>query len=331
MIKLSIIIPTFNSNVTLQKAIDSILNTNLNFTYEIIIIDDGSTDSTEEIINKCYNFPIIRYFKHQNGGVSKARNDGILKSQGDYITFLDSDDFFNQKYSNYIKKDVFSYDLIFFNFNIKKNKNHRIAIRNKLDGVYKAKSFLNDLSYFTNETINPVWNKIYKKEIIVNNNIKFKESINIGEDLLFNIDYLYHTENILFISSELITYNIHQNSLVSKFRENRYQIRVELLKSILNFLNRKKIGSKRNNLKIYSKMLIKDFYAFILDFDKNIEMSSKYKKELMMESICLYKKNKIKSSSFSLYDLMGLFINEKCLMCISYISKPLNFFRKRKY
>jgi len=88
-IKISVIIPTFNRVVLVKKAIQSVLNQSFQ-PYEIIVIDDGSTDGTEESIKS--DFPQINYIWQKNSGISHARNIGIQKSQGNWMAFLDSDD-----------------------------------------------------------------------------------------------------------------------------------------------------------------------------------------------------------------------------------------------
>lgn len=88
MPKISVVIPTFNRAETIERAIDSVLNQTYN-NFELLVVDDGSTDETEDIIS---NYPDIKYLKQENSGVASARNLGIKNSTGDYIAFLDSDD-----------------------------------------------------------------------------------------------------------------------------------------------------------------------------------------------------------------------------------------------
>ncbi|MBV5341865.1 MAG: glycosyltransferase family 2 protein [Deltaproteobacteria bacterium] len=88
---ISIVIPTFNNSSTIELAINSVLNQTAS-DYEIIIIDDGSTDNTSDVINKYVDNGTVRYFKKSNGGCSSARNYGINKAEGEIIAFLDADD-----------------------------------------------------------------------------------------------------------------------------------------------------------------------------------------------------------------------------------------------
>lgn len=100
----SIIIPTYNREKTIERAIDSVLSQNTDLTYEIIVVDDGSTDGTQKIIEDKYGDK-VRYIRHEtNKGGCAARNTGIRNAKGDYITFLDSDDkWFSVKLSRHYR------------------------------------------------------------------------------------------------------------------------------------------------------------------------------------------------------------------------------------
>ena len=94
MIDVSVIVPVYNVEKYLDKCLDSIVNQTFN-NYEIIIINDGAPDNSEAIIKKYLKkYPQkIKYYKKENGGLSDARNMGILKSSGKYLMFVDSDDY----------------------------------------------------------------------------------------------------------------------------------------------------------------------------------------------------------------------------------------------
>ena len=108
----SVIIPTYNRSVLLKEAIDSVLNQNFK-DFELFVIDDGSTDDTPEMIKECSDKLV--YLKQKNSGVSSARNLGIKKCNGKYITFLDSDDSWLPgklyEHLNFIKKNTEHYDI----------------------------------------------------------------------------------------------------------------------------------------------------------------------------------------------------------------------------
>ena len=102
---ISFVIPSFNSSNTIKRAVESILNQTSNIKYEIIIVDDGSSDNTEEVL-ECYdNDERVKYYKKKNSGVADTRNYGVIKAVGDYIIFVDSDDYISEN----LLKDIEPY------------------------------------------------------------------------------------------------------------------------------------------------------------------------------------------------------------------------------
>src|SRR5690242_19616654 len=89
--QVAVVIPTYNAALLLPNALNSILAQTMS-DWEIIIIDDGSTDQTEELVRSHYADPRIRYIKQANGGVSAARNRGVVTTDAKYVAFLDDDD-----------------------------------------------------------------------------------------------------------------------------------------------------------------------------------------------------------------------------------------------
>lgn len=138
-IEISVIIPTYNRGSVVCDAIDSVLKqTFLNYIKEIIIVDDGSIDGTENIINQKYkNNKLIKYIKKTNGGVSSARNIGMNNSIGNWIALLDSDDEWLESKIELQVKEIIKYPEIDFlgtNYN---NKELRIGVK-RINKLYKA-------------------------------------------------------------------------------------------------------------------------------------------------------------------------------------------------
>lgn len=190
---ISIIIPVFNNQKHLKRCLDSVLvQTYKNI--EVILIDDGSTDNSGEI---CDDYASkdkrIKVFHTINQGVSIARNLGLDNATGEYIMFVDSDDWIEKNtlecvYNN-LKK--YSYDCLLFGFIIEKNKSRNNVMISKQDVCYNNRSEIISVlpELILNEYINPLWNKVYKKSIIENMNLRFDKTIHLGEDLLFNFNY----------------------------------------------------------------------------------------------------------------------------------------------
>ena len=221
MIKISIIVPVYNSEKCLQKCLQSIHIQNYK-EFEVVIINDGSTDNSLNIIEE-FTAKDARFksFSKPNTGVSSSRNFGLSKSEGDYVTFIDSDDTIEYNYlSSYIEK-------------IKKNKSDLICqgyaslyynyqLITKLDNVDYYNQEITDAIYDLElkECLSPVWNKIFKKSIIDENNLKFDENISLGEDKLFSIRFIYFTKIISTLNYSLYNYNrMNENTLSKKHHE----------------------------------------------------------------------------------------------------------------
>lgn len=97
MIDVSVIIPVYNASALLRRCLDSVLAQKGNYTYEVLLVDDGSTDDSVDII-KSYNNPHFRLFQQENAGPSKARNRGIQEAKGKYLTFIDADDYWEEPF-----------------------------------------------------------------------------------------------------------------------------------------------------------------------------------------------------------------------------------------
>ena len=202
---ISIIMPIYNAEKNLKRAIESIINQSIGFeNIELILIDDNSTDQSKSIIkeysNKYEN--VISIFLEKNSGwASVPRNEGIKYATAENIMFIDSDDEYDvnickkfykniQKENvdlvscNYISKDNISQTKIKVNFNDTNNHNDNILISNE------------DILKFDNIF---VWNKIFKKKIIDDEKLFFKE--NASEDFIFCMEYLLNSKNRIYLSN----------------------------------------------------------------------------------------------------------------------------------
>lgn len=219
---LSIIIPVYNGEKFISKMLNSLLP-QINKEIEIIVINDGSTDNTGNIMKKYSTNENIIYVSQRNKGVSEARNKGIEISTGKYITFADCDDIYSKRFvktiSQCLKKD---YQLIIFNICSVKNMKKATKITNSKKGIVKLGKNPGIIGYLENDFSykygnNPV-NKIYSADIIKKNGIKFIKDKRIGEDFLFNIEYFENVSSILCLNSVLYYYIYHNESAVRKYK-----------------------------------------------------------------------------------------------------------------
>ena len=216
---ISIIIPTFNNEKQIKTCIDSVLKQTYEL-LEIIIINDGSTDNTLDILQK-YDDKRIIIYTTKNGGVSKARNIGLEKANGDYIGFVDADDridyeMFEHLMNNLIK---FNADISHCGFQLEMpqrtihfHATGKILLQNKIEGL---EGLLTSL-YFEPST----WNKLYKRNII--RDIRFDESISINEDLLFNFEAFQRSNKTVFEDKTFYHYQHNPKSAArSGFNTNK--------------------------------------------------------------------------------------------------------------
>lgn len=212
----SFIIPIYNAEATLKRCLDSIL-VRITPDYEIILINDSSTDNSLEICEEyAAKYPQVSVYTFPNAGAGAARNRGLEKAKGKYILFCDSDDWYNSEELNKLldsaDEKMHDIDLLCFDYRrVWEDQTEDIqSIREAEYSFDKAKQ----LEYASSKLLSKnlsiiVWNKIYKKGIITQNNICFPERDILqnkndwAEDLIFNIEYLFCCKKAVCISNVL--------------------------------------------------------------------------------------------------------------------------------
>lgn len=196
---ISIVLPVYNSEKYVESAIISVLKQTYK-NYELIIINDGSTDKTTDILNKFAKLKNIKVFNQENSGVSSARNLGISNINGDILMFLDADD---EYLPNYLETVVNNWnnELICVNF----------LTNSKQLSTFKINS-LKKLVYLLDKGYGHLWNKAFNANIIKQNKILFKTNIIAREDVLFISSYLQHITNLKYIKKPLYNYKTHVGS-----------------------------------------------------------------------------------------------------------------------
>lgn len=233
---ISVIIPVYNGEKYIQRTIESVLcQTYQN--YEIIIINDGSTDNTAKILNRYMNIPNIKIVSKQNEGQGIARNYGINIVEGEYIFFLDADDTIEKNTFEIMTKkiELLNVDTCIGNFKKVfqdgKTQEHKINIP---EGVYEEemirKVIIKDLlcSNMKNgqETSLPVSviKNLYSSKIIKENQLFFlSERQYFSEDLLFNLEYYKHSEKAYLMHKCLYNYYVYENSYSHTYQANYLQ------------------------------------------------------------------------------------------------------------
>lgn len=289
MIKLSIIIPVYNCEKFIEKAIESLIDQKFR-DVEIIIIDDGSTDNSLSVcreLEKKYNFVIV--YSQENKGPGSARNYGIKIAKGEYITFLDSDDYIPKNTFKYVYKELSEKKSDIFVGNILCFDDVRTWHLPYMKKVFKNSNELrfgkiNDLPELIQTP--SVCNKWFKRDLIEKNNISFDTDINVGEDLLFTQKALLKSENILVKDIDVYGYRlVKKNSLIKKSDINFFKELLLLQKKLL------KVYENSNFDKVYA---IKRQLEFLVDsiFLKCEGLNEKEIEELINISIEIFNLDK---------------------------------------
>lgn len=208
MISLSIIIPVYNTEKYLADCLDSIFVSEKD-DFEVIIIDDGSTDSSGKICDDfAKKYRNIVVFHEKNHGVSAARNFGIKHAKGKYIMFVDSDDTLEKDWINVLEK-IDDKDIYFIDDRLDENEKNilkYIVGRNEKNLIISAPT-----------------SKIYRRGFLEKNNIKFEEKIIHGEDMLFLFEILCKTKSINIISKKIYNYRTYYGSSSRSFNEKIFE------------------------------------------------------------------------------------------------------------
>lgn len=234
--KVSVIIPIYNVEKYLRECLDSVINQTLQ-EIEIICIDDGSTDSSLDILKEyAAHDNRITVISQKNLRAGIARNTGLSVARGEYIHFLDSDDFIDiSAYAQMVKNiENTDADFVYCSWQIKTDEelNSRNNIQPTNIPFINFHTFRKDKIKINVE----IWNKLFRKSTIDKYNIVFPNS-NYGEDVAFFMQYLFTSKNCFGINKPLYTYRIQSNSLMS----NRFNNGVDSYKGIsytLSFLNK---------------------------------------------------------------------------------------------
>lgn len=293
----SFIIPTFNASATILGCVHSILDIK-DIAFEIIIVDDGSSDETPSMIKKLESeYKNIKSFINQNRGVSYTRNFGVDKAKGKYILFVDSDDQIIASNIIALMKKIKNQELIIFGYEQK-------ILSSKVSSTY----FMEDSEYTLNDFLYLYWkfresrifnspcNKIYLASIIKENNIYFDEGLELGEDLIFNLKYISNCATIEVSSLICYIYIVaNKESLSQKFRLDYIQIQNHLITLEKEFL----ISRQQYNLENKTFFIHLTEQNFIYYFSKIVEIYSFFKaRKLLKQMIIKYKKQLVEFDEF---------------------------------
>ena len=268
MPKISVIIPVYNGEKYIQRCIDSVFNQTYS-NVEIIVVNDGSTDNTENILKKYSNIVLVN---KKNEGVSKARNTGFSLATGDYVYFCDADDYLEKDAFEILVKKYAESDLLRFGHYVvngekKKEKKNTDDVLALVDLTFDSKKLLEYL--VSNKTEGHLWNYLFKLSVIKDNKILFDEELFYQEDVMFLLEYCLKIKNVKVISNPYYNYCVNENSVTKNIESS-----IRNLSSIANLRYKiLKLLKDSNNMNL-SSLLEQRFLnlqlSYILDYRKKL-------------------------------------------------------------
>ena len=316
----SIIIPAYNAEDTIETCLKSIDIEKKTYSLEIVLINDGSSDNTEEVVErfqKSHSFARLKLVNKTNKGASAARNDGIDLAKGRFIFFMDADDTMNRtaldemisiadKY--YVDLVIGNYCTVTFDQCQKRISDHRFPVNCVLDNEYINNSIFPRM--ITGDTIGlaAVYNKLYRKQLIEKYGIRFDTNRIYGEDWVFNVRFFEQVHLLYAINNTVYYYNTVSIDLYEKYKARMTpMIRLYGISSsylLCDYIYKKYCVDYEI---LYNKMLIKyynSFLAFLSDvyYDEQVVSEILGDKGInqLLRALC-----RIRIRDFRLFDLSG--------------------------
>lgn len=228
--KISIIVPVYDSEKYLCACIDSILTQTIQ-DFELILVDDGSRDNSGAFCDAyANNDKRIKVFHVKNGGASAARNLGLLEAKGEYVSFIDSDDLLEPTfYENFFIDKNYSYDIYFQNY-VRHEADGKIEYKSLNQMLIKDGNIESALLYLMKEVkFGWSWIKLFKRMILIDNNIRFDINIKLREDELLTLQYCKYISSISISSKAGYHYYVYNSSLTRRFRDPSEFVRISCL------------------------------------------------------------------------------------------------------
>ena len=286
--KLSVIIPVYNAEKYLCKCVESIMVCPSE-ELEVILVNDGSRDSSLQLCRKFEQKDNrIHVISKENAGVSVARNRGIQVASGEYIMFIDADDYMDTEKWNlilqYTQQDwdfvAFAYESLYADESVKPEF---FSAQQNLENLKDAYRIL-----LTTPLLHTCWGKLFRREIIQKRNICFPKGVKIGEDYLFVLEYFRYVTSAVFVNETVLFYRQNEAGAMGSFE---YQERLKNVKSIWMYCQKYAEDLKVVDLKSQTNYYqFCSFTYFLRTIAKKCgsikECRALYKKTLVDSDIC---------------------------------------------
>lgn len=228
--KVSVIVPVYNAEEYIGATLDSIINQDFN-SYEIIVVDDGSTDQSPEIISEKLTKSTADYriIRQDNAGVSSARNRGMQEATGEYLVFIDADDYVTGNHLSELYNGETDFSMVQFikKENDKLSTPHRFSTESITCDEFIKKELRMEMPF-------NFWQLMYKASIIKENSIRFNPNLIYGEDIDFALRALLYGDEVA-ISNEATYYYIqHSQSAIKTSEYRRFEV-IEIFENLAEF------------------------------------------------------------------------------------------------
>ena len=287
--KVSIVIPVYNAKDYLQKCLDSVLNQTLK-DIEIIIIDDGSTDGSSEISKSYLSDSRVTYYYKQNEGLAAARQDGMERAHGEYIGFVDSDDWIeSEMYEKmYNASKVNNADIVFCNWIENEDGNkYPPAFRS---GAFNREEIVSEilprtLAYISDRGGKRVYRwsnclRIYKRKLLLDNNICFDRRFRRSQDLQLTYEATLYAQNYYHLGEEYLYHNrTTKGSLSRGYTENMWPLYVPLIERL--YMDTELFPE----LNLMEQMHLRNFFWVTDCIENELKSESPYKNKKRIELI----------------------------------------------
>lgn len=308
-IKVSVIVPVYNTEPYLERCLNSIINQSFK-DIELIIVNDNSTDNSSNIIKSFMDkYNNIRYIDNkENKGVSNCRNEAIKVSNGEYILFVDSDDYLEKNMIETMYKEAANNDLdiaicgYFLDYEDENTQNKIINLDE--NRIYNGYEILSEILHHKNGITGHSWNKLLKASVIKENNIQYPEHMKIYEDVAFFSRLFPHCKKIKNIKNMFYHYIQRNNSSIKTIDERFVLDTEEIVKLVNKSINELNLMNKFKNE--YCAFVMRMFSVAshkIYSYSTDSIIQKEYIKRLITSDILNIKENyKIFNTNYT-YDL----------------------------
>ena len=285
----SVVIPCYNCVKTLEATVNSIRACGLT-DYEILLVDDGASDGTAKLCDTlCVRYPELRCVHQENAGVSAARNRGIDEAQGEYLWFVDADDTVDDGALSRAADTIARQqpDMLLFGMSFDYYHHGKLYRRDELISPCAGSLSLEQLKesfqeFYNCNALTPVWNKLYRRKLLLNSGVRFHEDMILMEDFLFVLELLPYCKNIYSLPEAIYRYRQAEDEKGAYRRLLRQKLYYAPLRQIRSILTEQK-QSKYASLEMGGPLGI---------YLCNRKTQLRHRIAVAVKSSCLYQKHK---------------------------------------